>query len=174
MYANLAVQELKFDSVAAALQNMQMRQAENKLHVQEWLDELGILSKNLRIASFVHVPQDILQGVWPHLVTRFKGTNLAGRAFVDRLSAGQPPKTKTHSLCEARTHTHAHTHTRNFHGIIASASNTCGRDTVCGCRDAHKMRRIRLQHAARNNNAKTATPDKRPHERQEAQQVFCY
>ncbi len=85
MYANLAVQDPKFDSVAAALHKMQMRQAENKLHVQKWLAEIGIASNNLRVSSFLHVPLAILQGVWPHLVTRFRSTNTAGRAFVDRL-----------------------------------------------------------------------------------------
>ncbi len=69
MYANLAVQDRKFDSVAAALQKMKMRQAENKLDVQKWLADIGIVSKNLRVASFLHVPlYDSCAGhMWPHL-----------------------------------------------------------------------------------------------------------
>jgi hypothetical protein len=62
-----------------------MRQAENKLNVQKWLAEIGIASKNLRFASFLHVPLGILRDVWPHLVKRFGSTKSAGRALVDRL-----------------------------------------------------------------------------------------
>ena len=47
---------IKFDSVAAALRKMKMRQAENKLDVHKWLAEIGIASKNLLFASFLHVP----------------------------------------------------------------------------------------------------------------------
>ncbi len=85
MYANLAVQDGLFTTVKAALHTMSMRQGQNKLAVEEWLGTIGIGTKDVRIASFLHVPLATLQAVWPHLVTIFGRTKTARMAFVARM-----------------------------------------------------------------------------------------
>jgi hypothetical protein len=130
MYANLAVQDRKFDSVEAALQNMRMRQAENKLNVQKWLAEIGIASKNLRFASFLHVPLGILRDVWPHLVKRFGSTKSAGRALVDRLWSQEDLQACKH--CASTCGCHEYGRSRIcVHNRQKTQCKDCGGGGIC-------------------------------------------